>query len=472
MTTTDILSQIHTPFDDIIPVVDDPTSKFYIDAMRIYLALSSGTLSFEDALEASELLKNNPEFARHPTNPVQVPINDVFAKKIIENLKTIKKFNLVTPDSVRSAYSFVFLVQDAPISSVDLTTLTHLVQNPLSSITNIAKQCDLSPRTVSRSIDRLRERHYVRFSAFLDYSAWGVNTILLFFSPRTDVDWPSLEDELIAFPFIKTMLKTSMAETGYISFNVPGDKEKVKEFLGGIKKISGDVFDYTSIHHEVSIGGGANISLFRNGEWQFPQELASLLTSFDTPASVSELTRVVASGLHKEFTQADFEIASLAKLSSRASPSDLLLWLERRNIDTNPKKIATTLRKLYSKGLMKPYTDFSIGLSSNYCFEIVCNQEWRSHIISVLSLLPYVIFLESPRGLILWITSPGNHQVEYYQLFRALEQQQGVESVQSIMTIRAKGSRSILDLSGNWIYSRGHFSVPSESLDISKYISL
>ena len=62
-----ISSTIQTPFDDMIPKVDEPSAQFYLDAMRIYLGLSSGTLSYEDALDAAEKLKNNPEYNRSPS---------------------------------------------------------------------------------------------------------------------------------------------------------------------------------------------------------------------------------------------------------------------------------------------------------------------------------------------------------------------------------------------------------------------
>ncbi|MHA1906850.1 MAG: hypothetical protein ACW98Y_06125 [Candidatus Thorarchaeota archaeon] len=470
METSRILTQIQTPFDDIIPVVDDPAARFYIDAMRIYLGLSAGTLSFDEAVEAVEVLKKNPEFVRYPTNPIQIPINDYYTKKILENLKTLKKFNLVTTDSVRSAYSFVFLPQEPSISPVDSNVLNELAQTPLNSISNVAKTLELSPRTISRSLDRLTERHSVRYRAVLDISAWNINTVLVFFTPQTGQDWPSIEDEIIKFPLIKTMLKTTMTDLGYLSITFPGDTSHIRTFINNTKKLSGSIFDYMSIHNEQRIGTEYNLSLYKDGKWAFPNAAKIILEDENTQIPETPPRHVITGGARTGLTQVDFEIASIAKLMARATPSEISHELERRDLNIEPKKVTSTLRKLYSKKIMEPYIQFNLGLSSNFCFEIICNEEWKERILSVLPLLPYTMFFVSQRGIVLWLSSPGYHQVEYYQLFRSLEEYDGVKSVKSIMTIRQKGSRTILDLTDTWDFARGRFSIPARDLDFSKFV--
>ena len=76
----------------------------------------------------------------------------------------------------------------------------------------------------------------------------------------------------------------------------------------------------------------------------------------------------------------------------------------------------------------------------------------------------------SSRGIIVWTMTPGEHQVEYYQLFRALEQKPGVDSVNPIMTISQRGSKSMLDLTRNMTYQNGRWSVDPEDIDISPYM--
>jgi len=465
------LTQIQTPFDDILPKVEDPSAQFYLDTMRIYLALSSGTISYEEALDAVEILKKNPEFARSPTNPTRLPINKYFTDRIIDNLRTLTKFNLVTRDSIKSACSFAFLVQDNPISPVDFSILSVLVGLPRSSFTHVAKATNLAPRTVSRSIKRLAERHTTRYRALLDYSVWGVNTIIVFFTPREEIDWQSVENELTTYPFLKAMLKTAMTELGYISVNIPGSKTNVSAFLDSIKVLSKSIFDYVSVHLQLASSVERNISLYNEGNWVFPQEVKLLLEDSELPVSDIPRKTVYWRGPQRGFTEDDFVTASVAKLMVRASPSDVAEVLKRRNLDLDSKRVATTVRKLIDRDIMMPYVEFALGLSSDFCFEIVCNSEWTDRIQSILPLFPYVTSFVSPRGVILWPSVPGSHQVEYYQMLRSLEEQSGVSSVRSIMTITQKGSRSILDLADTWKYTKKGYTVPSEELDLTRYIS-
>ncbi|MFX1484907.1 MAG: Lrp/AsnC family transcriptional regulator [Promethearchaeota archaeon] len=466
-----ILSHIRTPFDDILPKVEDSSAKFYLDTMRLYLALSSGTVTYEDALNAAEILKKNPEFARSPINPTKLPINKYFTERIIDNLKTLRKFNLVTKDSIKSACSFAFLVQNNPINPVDLNTLTILVDYPRSSFTQIAKATNLAPRTVSRSMKRLVERHTTRYRALLDYSAWGVNTIIVFFTPHEDIDWQTVEDNLTTFPFVKTMLKTAMTDLGYISFNIPGTSENVNAFLSSIKALSKTVFNYVSIHQQVASSVERNISLYKNDTWAFPEEVKLLLEDPTLPIPETSQRTVYWRGPQKGITKDDFVIASIVKLNSRASPSDIVSELLHMNLDVDTKRVTTTVKKLINKNIMMPYVGFALGLTSDFCFEVVCNQEWIDRIQSILPLFPYVTSFVSPRGVILWPSVPGSHQVEYYQMLRALEEQQGVSSVQSIMTITQKGSRSILDLAANWKYTKNGYTVFPDELDLTSFIS-
>ncbi len=469
--STGLLAKIQTPFDDMLPSVEEPSARFYLDSMRIYLALGAGTLSFEDALQAVEVLKENPEFARFPADPTQISINPYFTKKVLENLKTLKKFNLATRDSIRSAFSFAFLVNDVPLNKVDLDTLSVLVSNPRASLTNIGNVLSLAPRTISRSIDRLEERHTVRFRALMDYTAWGINTVLVFFTPKEGIDWQYVEDEIITFPFIKTLLKTTMSNLGYFSIIIPGGNTNLKSFTDSVKLLSKDVFDYVSLHHEIATGYDRNLSLYAHEKWTFPNAAKIVLEDHEIILPKTNSDYISCIGPQKGLSRLEFEIASIAKLSSRATPSDIALSLSHRNLDVDPKKVTSTIRKMYERGIMKPYVVFSLGLSSDFCFEIVCNQEWRERIKSVLPLLPYTIFFESPRGLIVWASVPGVQQVEYYQMFRNLEEKVGIRSVNSIMTIEQVGSRSILDLVSNWKYTKTGFTVPTNELDITQYIS-
>lgn len=469
--TSSILTRIHTPFDSMIPEVEEPSARFYIDAMRIYLALSSHTISFEEGIQAVEDLKKNPEYVRSPTDPTQMPINEFYTNKIVENLKTLKKFNLVNRDSVRSAYSFVFISQSVPIQELDLHMLQYLIEFPRKSITHIAKALGIAPRTVTRSLDRLGDRHLTRPHAHLDNTPWGVNTMMLFFTPREDIEWGEIEERFLFFPYVKTILKTTMTDLGYVSFIVPGYRENNRVLANSIKSLSASLFDYVSMHEQTAVGANRNLSLYKDGQWRFPEAAKLLLEDESIPISTKNRNILSCNGFNKALTPIDYRIGLVGKSASRTTPSKLVSVLANQGIQVDAKRVTTTLKKLYEKGLMMPYMVFDLGLNSDFCFEIVCNSEWRDRIADIVPLLPYTMSFLSPRGIVVWASVPGPQQVEYYQMFRALEEHSGVKSVRSIMTIVMKGSRLISDLVGLWRFTKNGYTVPPEELNLASFLS-
>lgn len=465
-----ILARIQTPFDDDIPKVEEPSARFYLDAMRIYLALSSGTINFDDAIQAVELLKKNPESARSPIDPTQMPINQYYTNKMLDNLKTLKKFNLVTRDSIRSAYSFVFIPQDVTISEIDFQVLGRMIDSPRESMTNLASNLDIAPRTVARSIDRLKERHMLRDRAFLDNTPWGINTLIAFFTPREEVDWQSIEDALLTYPYLKTILKTTVSDLGYLSFIVPGYKKNFHILQRSLLNLSKSLFNYLSVHTQTSMGADRNLSLYKNGQWKFPESVRLVFEdkTLPNPQTNPRILKCVEKSFG--FGKMDYRIALACKQSARATPSELTAALLRQRVEVDSKRITATTRKLYEKSLILPYIVFSLGLSSDFCFEVICNEFWQKRIESVLPLLPYTISSFSSRGVIIWASVPGNQQVEFYQLFRSLEEHSGVESVRSIMTITMKGSRLISDLSDTWNFTKDGYTVPEEEFDLEVFL--
>ncbi len=55
-------------------------------------------------------------------------------------------------------------------------------------------------------------------------------------------------------------------------------------------------------------------------------------------------------------------------------------------------------------------------------------------------------------------------------MFRSLEKKKGVKSVQSIMTIVQKGTRTMHELVHYWDYKKNQWSIPSRELDLGAYL--
>jgi DNA-binding Lrp family transcriptional regulator len=461
---------IETPYDDLFPTVDEPTVQFYLDAMRIYLGLCAGTVSMEEALKAVDLLKTNPEFVSYPTNPTVVPINEVFKNKVLENLKTLSKFNLLTKDSVRSAYTFAFLTEEAPITKTDFSVLKLLSINPTISLVKASEILQMAPRTVARSLDRIRQRHYVRFSAILDYTAFNIQSAMLFFTLQEDVDWNEVEQGFSEYSFTKSLLKTTMTDLGYVTFMIPNRERNLSTFHDSIRSVSRAYFDYSSLHYQTGSGAKSNISLFENGRWTLAKVVESPFE--DIPQGVEELPLLLlCKGVQKDFSQDDLAVGSQLQLDVRAPPSKVSKSLSARGWSIDARRVSQVINKLYSRNLIHPYITVSgLGLSSNFCFEIVCDESWRDRILSTIVTFPYTMYYLSARGIIVWTSVPSYHQVEYYQVFRALQQMSGVEMVQPIMTISQRGSRSTIDLTRNWDYVDGVWSVKPEEVDLRHHL--
>ena len=464
-------SQILTPFDNLIPYSDEPAAQFYLDAMRIYLGLCSGSLSMEAAIKAVDILKENPEYTTTPTNPAMMPINERFKSRILENLKTLNKFNLLTRDSIKSAYSFAFLIEDSPINKTDFETLLLFTREPELSLVDASKKLGITPRTIARSIQRMKERHAIRFSALLDYKAFNLQSVMLFFTIRDGSDWNTIEQSLAEYPFTKSILKTTMTDLGYVTFLIPNISDTRRVFQSSIRDFSQEFFDYASIHYQTATGTQSNLQLLVDNIWTLPTFLKKGDVDVTVKSENVQPPLIQCGEVKEQFTQLDLAIATQIQTDSRIGPSQASANLKMRNIHVDSRRVALVIRKLRENELFLPYVLFGgLGLSSNFCFEIICNESWKNRILNLVAQFPWVMYYLSSRGIVIWTMSPGLHQVEYYQMFRTLEQNPGVEKVQPIMTIAQSGSKSMMDLTKNLTYEFGNWSIRPKDVDLTNYL--
>lgn len=460
-----------TPFDDLIPKLEDPEAQFYLDAIRIYLGLCEGTVTMEVALKAVDLLKDNPEYTAYPTNPTIISINQRYKLKMLENLRTLNKFNLFTKSSIKSAYNFAFLIEEGPVTSSDLAVLSVLTKDPTISLVNASSILKVAPRTVARSLERLQERNHLRVSCLVDFSAFNLQSVMMFFTVQEGLEWEQIERGFSLYPFTKSILKTTMTDVGYVTFLIPNYENNKRIFNSSVKRITKTLFDYTSLHYQTHSGAVSNVDLFNNDNWNLPQHLEDMLKENIELDPNNAPPILDCSGVKPELKIDDYTIASQIQMDARAAPSKISENLSIKGIDFDSKTISTITRKLQNRNLLLPYLTFSIPkLSSNFCFEVTCTDTIKPQILETIGRFPWTMYYVSSRGIIVWTMTPGEHQVEYYQLFRSLEQKPGVHSVNPIMTISQRGSKSMLDLTRNIDYQNGSWSVDSEDIDISPYM--
>ncbi len=463
---------LRTPYDELIPQVSDPAAAFYLDVIRVYLALCEGLISLEEAQRLSAILREDPEYAKHPIDPSLLPVSSALKNRLIENLQTLKRYNLYSVDAIRSAYGFSFMLTDAPMTQQDFSLLRLLADDPLIHVTKAARQLGVTNHIVSQSMRRLRERNGLRFSALVDTTAFGINSFMLFFKTQPDVDWSAVETGLAEFPFTKSILKTTMSNTGYASFLFPGGEERVRQFRRGIARLVGEVFEFATLHSQTGMMRGLNLSLYDLRSWQLPEEFEGLL-DLSVPPPSDGLPKVLwCRGPRYTTLQAiDFMIVSQLRVNSRMTTTQIRERLRLMGVDIGPRPLMASLRRVRSPRLMRPFIAFGgVGLSTNFCFEIVCNSQWQKRVLSFVPLLPASLVYVSDKGLVIWMDVPSEHQTWYYRVIRSLQEQDGVDLVQPIMMVSQYGSRSMDDLTRHWRATRDGWYVDPDMLDLSRYV--
>jgi hypothetical protein len=465
------IRRITTPYDDVIPLTDESATTFYLDVIRVYFGLCSGTTSLDDVSLAARELRAHPEYTKNPIDPTLLPINEEYKQRLLENIKTLGKYNLVTTDAVKSALSFAFLIQDVPINLTDLSVLRYFSKHPLETLVTSGKNLSLSSKTVSRSLRRLAEKFAVRFSCHLDTSAFNVQSAILFFSVVQDADWLQFENALATFPFTNGLVKTTMTDIGYATFLIPGGNRNIAAFRASVATLRDTVFDHIQLHIQEGMGSHFNLSLYENGVWGFPSDAKAAFEDGRFPQDEISIRHLECGGPRKGFTFEDFLIATEYKTDARALPSIIAQGLRMKGWDIDVKRVSQSIHKFYAMNMAVPFMTYGgLGLSANFCFEILCNDEWKKRILSVLPALPNAIHYTSDKGILVWIQVPSHQQVDYYQAFRSLEKETGVKSVQSIMTIVQKGTRAMHELMYYWDHRRNQWSVPLRDLDLGAYL--
>ncbi len=426
----------------------------------------------EIALEVVEQLKKNPQYAITPIDPTLFPLNESIKTKIIENLNTLKKYNLYTTDSVKSAYSFAVLAQDAPLNQNDVAVLKSLIRKPNSSFVNISKNLGIAARTVARSLERMHNRRQIRVTCLTDLSAFDISEYILFFRTKEDIEWTDIENSLAHYQFLKSVLKTSMTDLGYFTFMIPNEPEYVSIFQRSVNEISNILFDYMTLHERRVVGSHINLSLFNGTVWSKPENIESFFEGSDLSLdSVTSIRYLENQGPRNNVVIEDLAIASHLATDFRQPPSKLSQILSIRGWQIEPKQVSTSIRRLLRNRVIDPCVVIGgVNLSTAFVFEIVCNDKWKTLIMKRSPLLPSSLTFLSDKGIIVWTNVPSYHQVDYYQLFRSLETKKGVSSVQPIMTLQRRGSRQMSDFIKLWDKNSEGWSISPDELDLTQFI--
>lgn len=460
-----------TPYDNLMPVTDDSKGQVLIQIMRLYLALCDGILTISEVDGIMKRLSQHPWFRAHPIDVRLLPISETIKQRLLESIHTLHKYNLTTADAIQSAINFVFMDVDAPLTEIDARVLFYFSQHPTVSLSKAGRDLNYTTRTVQRAIKRLQERQFLRFSCLLDTTAFGINSFILFFKLQQGVSWDEVEYGLGEFPFTKGLLKTTMANSGYATFLFPGGQNRIHTFRKSIGHLKGHIFSTVQLHSQIGMARDTNLPLYKDGSWRFPLELRSIAEHDASELGIAAPHVLWCNGPGSRLTPLDYIVASQLRVNLRMTKKYLIEHLHRMGFQMDDAVVSSALARVRKAGVILPTIVFSgIGLSTNFCFEIVCNEYWRDRILSYTPLLPASITYLSDKGIVLWLSVPAEHHVEYYQIFQSLAAQEGVTSVTPLMAVGPSGSRS-MDNIGQFISSSNDsWAVEPHSLDLSRYI--
>ncbi len=460
-----------TPYDALIPQPEDEAGQVYVQIMRVYLALCEGILKPTEAAQIVAQFKEHPAFRINPIDPCLLPISAHLKNKIITNIQTLKKYNLATADAIRSAISFTFIDMDAPLTEIDERVLAYLIRQPTASFPKVGRDLKLARRTVLRAVRRLQAHHLLRFHSIIDTTAFGINSFMLFFRLRPEVGWRDIELGLAEFPFTKGILKATMTNSGYVSFLFPGGSRRVQAFRKSINDLKQSIFEEATLHSQMGASHDININLYHNGLWEFPSELSQITARDATELNIPAPHTLRCRGPHPALTPFDYIVASQLRLNSRISKKELLRQLSLMGFQVDSAAVSASLSRIRQEDVILPTLSISgIGIPTNFCFEIICNEEWRERILSYMSLLPSSITYLSDKGIILWLSTPAEHQVQYYRIFQSLESQDGVSAVNPIMTTGSIGTRSMDDIVQYMDPAHDRWVLEPDYLDLTRYL--
>ncbi|MGY5877005.1 MAG: winged helix-turn-helix domain-containing protein [Candidatus Thorarchaeota archaeon] len=465
----DLPSRFTTPWDYLIPIVEDTESLYLLNIMRMYLGLHAGTLTYEEAEDILHDIRQTPEYTRYPIDPTLVFVNDHYKNRIVSNLETLHKYRLYTLDAISSAARFSFLTDQYPLRKTDMNVLTEMVIEPLSSVRTTSERIGLSPSTVRRSLSRLREFHQIRYCCLSDNSAFDLHSFMMFYTLRDGVDSDEIEKNFCSLPIHRATLDAATNEQRYTSFLIPGS-ENSERFIRSVLALPPSVFEYVRLYRAQGVGRTMNLNLLEDMEWRLPISISDLFLA----ESIDDRECTFAKTLYSRGTRQDLEmtdmiVSMLLRRDFRIKPTDASQYLRKSGYDITPNEVRVSRERLLEKGVDLPVTYvWGLGLSATYSFEIICNPEWSERIQERIRVLPITNTFISHRGIIVMTYFVGHHEVEYYKLFHSLEDQEGIEAVHTIRMPRIRGSRVMLHLPKYWDSSMNEWSDLGDGVDLTR----
>lgn len=467
-----ILSSIVTPYEDLL-VGPNPESQYYLDLIKLKVALSTNLISLEDVHTFGKELHKDQESIANAYIPIYEPWSQEMIEHIAENLIYLKKNEIVSAKALNSAVldTFTFNRPHRVPVDTEAEVLKYFAWNPMSSFNDASCVLNLHRSTVYDAYQKLESHHWVRTLGHNNVSAFGLRQVFLLFEMQNQEDWLEIERCLGEFPFTSRVLRYPNSDLIISAFTLPGSSSNLRAFKDGVQQLTDQFFSYSSLHIYEGSGRIMNPSLMKGGEWHLPDFLSK--RDFDIDSTHTPF--IASTKLHefmRDLTYVDFLLEEVLCMNARMKPREIQTHLKAQGHTLTRRRITERKQILLERKILTPFLWFGrLGFHYDIPVEVVCDAKAKDRLLEILSGFPLIyLYYTSDRGILFWLETPQSHLEAYHWFLNSLKMMKGIRSVKSILAIAYRGGRPNRDILTEFEYNEDGFLNTSGDVYITDYL--
>ncbi len=467
-----ILASIETPYEELLGN-QEPDSQYYLDLIKLKIALSTNLISLEDVNTISQELHKDSEALAGVFIPLYEPWSQDMIDRVTESLSYLKKHHIVTSKKLNSAiYDMLGFNRPHQVPlATQAAVMKYFAMNPMNSFKDASLVLDLHRSTVYDAYKKLESHHWVRTLGHNNVSGFGLCPVFFIFELNHTESWKQIETCFKSYPFTSRFLQYPNSNSIVSAFLIPGSSANLLEFKDGMKEVSDEFFKYSSIHLYEGSGRCMNPALMQGGEWLLPDCI--IQKNLDAENSyVPSIAATERNEFMKDLTYSDFLLEEILCMNPRMKPSEAQTHLKTKGHTLPLRTISHRKQLLIERGILTPFLWFArLGFHYDIPVEVVCDSKTRNRVLKVLSGFPLIyLYFKSDRGVIFWLETPHTHLEEYYWFLNSLKSMKGVKSVKSILATNYLGGRPNQDILAGYEYGEDGFLNTSTDVDITDYL--
>ncbi|MFW9788519.1 MAG: MarR family transcriptional regulator [Candidatus Thorarchaeota archaeon] len=430
-------------------------------------AIVCGSISDTEAREKYYQIRRAGT-ARLITNDPTVEREKAFSSEMRSNVEKLLKRKSTNPQlyidamSVDKTISFSNHIAP-PFKGLELRVLKHLIKNPLSSFSDIARVLKVHPTTISRIYHRLCDIYRFYTGCTADRWKFGLRSFILFFESKTVQSWNAIKNTLTRYPFFLKYTEDLINQNHYCVFIFPHEREVVNRFIESIPRFAMSNFASYRLHELTAAGFFYNTDLMTQKDWKISQ---SVLNNVHPEALPSDFMPMMHSCKNNPALQPrDFFVTQAIGNHFRAKACEVSHRLISLDIKMTREEASYRKRKLLKNDAVIPSV---VWRKNRFCvlrIEILNSRLQRDKILAAALQCPYGVYSITSEGLVLWIGMPLSHSKLYIHYFNNLFESLEIKFRRLSMSKYWNGGGPITDVVGDWNYGPRGFS--TRGLDLN-----